>query len=115
MNRQQRRQKNKEGIQPKKEPVINIKYSDLQKIKKEAAENAANTAFVLMLGIPAMVIHDKYSQIMKRFEDGKPRVERFTDLCLELYDSFDKGYITLDDLHQCLWEEAGIKIERKKL
>lgn len=41
------------------------------------------------------------------------RAERFADLCLDLYDSFNKGYVTLDDLSQCLWEEAGIKLEKK--
>lgn len=29
------------------------------------------------------------------------------------YDSFNKGYVTLDDLAECLWEEAGIKLEKK--
>lgn len=27
---------------------------------------------------------------------------------------FEKGYVTLDDLHKCLWDEAGIKLERGK-
>lgn len=110
MNRQQRRQaKIKE-----KEPVINIKASDVAAIKSDAAAKAADTAFVLMLGIPAMVIHDKYPKLMKRMEDGKPRVERFTDMCLELYDSFEKGYLTLDDIQECLKEEAGITITRNQ-
>jgi hypothetical protein len=34
-------------------------------------------------------------------------------MCLELYDSFEKGYVSLEDIRQCLWEEGGIKIERK--
>lgn len=110
MNRQQRRQaKIKE-----KEPVINIKASDVAAIKSDAETKAANTAFILMLGIPAMVIHDKYPKLMKRMEDGKPRVERFTDMCLELYDSFEKGYLTLDDIQECLKEEAGITITRNQ-
>lgn len=29
------------------------------------------------------------------------------------YDSFEKGYVTLDDLKDCLWEEAGIRLEKK--
>lgn len=107
MNRQQRRQKNKEGIQPKKEPVINIKYSDLQKIKKEAAQEAGEIALLLMLSIPVTVLHDKWGF-------GKIRIERFTDQVLDLYDSFEKDYVTLEDLKQCLLEEAGITIERKK-
>lgn len=108
VNRSERRRLKKKG----KEPVINIKASDVYAMKKEAAAKAADTAFVLMLGIPAMVIHDKFPKLMKRVEDGKPRVERFCDMCIDLYDSFEKGYLTLDDIHKCLWEEAGIKIER---
>lgn len=113
MNRSQRRKLEKQGIKTEKEKVINIKTSDVQKIKEDAAHNATDTAFFLMLAIPVMVIHDKYPRIMKRVEDGKPREERFADLCIDLYDSFNRGYVTLDDLAKCLWEEAGIKLERK--
>jgi hypothetical protein len=107
LNRQQRRQKKKEGVQPKKEPVINIKYSDLVKIKKEAAKEAGEIALLLMLSIPVTVLHDKWGF-------GKVRIDRFTDQVLDLYDSFEKDYVTLEDLQQCLLEEAGITIERKK-
>jgi len=54
----------------------------------------------------------KHLELCGRVENGKPRVERFCDMCIDLYDSFEKGYLTLDDIHKCLWEEAGIKIER---
>lgn len=113
MNRSERRRRQKQGLPTVKEPILNIKASDIQRIKKNATDTAADTAFFLMLAIPVMVIHDKYPQIMKRVVDGKQREERFADLCLDLYDSFSKGYVTLDDLTECLWEEAGIKLERK--
>ena len=113
MNRAERRRRQKQGLPFVKEPVLNIKASDIQQIKKDATNTAADTAFFLMLTIPVMVIHDKYPQIMRRVVDGKSREERFADLCLDLYDSFNKGYVTLDDLAQCLWEEAGIKLEKK--
>ena len=73
---------------------------------------ASNKAFFLMLAIPVMIIHDKYPQLMRKEVDGKSREERFVELCIDLYDSFERDFITVDDLHQCLWEEAGIKIER---
>jgi hypothetical protein len=110
MNRAERRRLGKSTS----EPVFNMKSSDITNIKKQATRDAADTAFLLMLAIPVMVLHDKYSLLMKREVDGKSREERFADLCLDLYDSFEKGYVTMDDLHQCLWEEAGIKIERVK-
>lgn len=113
MNRAERRRRAKQGLPVEKEPVLNIKASDIQSIKKQAVSNAADTAFFLMLAIPVMVIHDKYPLLMRREVDGKSREERFADLCLDLYDSFNRDYVTLEDLAQCLWEEAGIKLERK--
>lgn len=113
MNRAERRRRAKQGLPVNKEPVINVKASDIQAIKQQATSSAADTAFFLMLAIPVMVIHDKYPQLMRREVDGKPRAERFADLCLDLYDSFNRGYVTLDDLADCLWEEAGIKLTKK--
>lgn len=113
MNRAERRRRQKQGLPTVKEPVLNIKASDIESMKKQATMTAADTAFFLMLAIPVMVIHDKYPQIMRRIVDGKSREERFADLCLDLYDSFNKGHVTLDDLAECLWEEAGIKLEKK--
>jgi len=56
-----------------------------------------------MLGLPLMVLHDKWGF-------GKVRGERFIEQVLDLYDSFEKGYLSLDDIHKCLWEEGGIKL-----
>ena len=105
VNRAERRKSQKKGQAVLKEPVINIKYSDIQKIKKEAAKEAGEIALLLMLSIPVTVLHDKWGF-------GKVRIERFTDQVLDLYDSFEKDYVTLEDLKQCLLEEAGITIER---
>lgn len=59
-----------------------------------------------MLGIPVMVLHDQ-------FGFGRKRLEKFTDATLELYDSFEKDYITLDDLIQTIYEETSVKIEKR--
>ena len=114
MNRAERRRRQKQGLPAVKEPVLNVKASDIQQIKEDATHTAADIAFFLMLAIPVMVIHDKYPQIMRKVVDGKSREERFTDLCIDLYESFNQGYVSLDDLAECLWEEAGIKLEKKK-
>lgn len=110
MNRAERRRLSRES---QKEPIINIKATDIQNIKKQISESAANTVFSLMLAIPVMVLHDKYAQLMKKNVDGKTREERFADMCLELYDSYEKGYVTLEDLEDCLWKEAGIKLQKE--
>lgn len=106
MNRAERRKAAKAGLPVKNEPVINIKAADVQQMKKDASLEAANKAFLLMLGLPVMVLHDK-------FGFGSVRCERFTDAVLDLYDSFEKGYVTLEDIHGALKEETGITIERK--
>ena len=108
MNRSERR---KNGIKGK-EPVINIKVSDIEKMKADAVREASNLAFKLMLSIPVMVLHDNYGKLNKLNVDGKTREERFAEMILELYDSFDKGYITMDDLMTCLGEETGMTFEK---
>ena len=95
MNRAERRRAKKAGIPVKKEPVVNI--------KADASKEAADKAFLLMLGLPVMVLHDK-------FGFGPVWCERFTDAVLELYDSFEKGYVSLEDIHLTLKEETGITI-----
>lgn len=80
MNRAERRKAKKAGLPVKKEPVVNIKAADVEKIKQDASKDAANKAFLLMLGLPVMILHDK-------FGFGPVRCERFTDAVLELYDN----------------------------
>ena len=103
MNRAERRKAKKAGLPVKTEPVVNIKAADVEKIKRDASKDAANKAFLLMLGLPVMALHDK-------FGFGPVRCERFTDAVLELYDSFEKGYVSLEDIHCTLKEETGITI-----
>ena len=41
---------------------------------------------------------------------GKKRLEAFVEDCIELFDSFDKGYITFDDMQKTIFEETGVQI-----
>lgn len=109
MNRQERR---KQGITGKAKTYV-LNSDQIEQLKKEATEEAIGTAFTLMLGLPVMILHDKYSQIMKKEVDGKCREERFAEMILDLYDSFDKGYLTLDDIRNCVEEETGMKLLQK--
>ena len=108
MNREERRQKAKNGVKVQKEPVINIKVSDIEKMKSEVHKKAIGDVFTIMLGLPVMALHDK-------FGFGKVRCERFTDHVIDLYDSFEKDYITLDEIHEILKEEAGITISLERI
>lgn len=72
-------------------------------MKDEATKKAANTGFLLMLGLPILVLRDKWGF-------GKVRLERFIDQTIEMYETFDEGYLTIDNIHQAIEEETGIKI-----
>ncbi|WP_167957946.1 hypothetical protein [Anaerosporobacter faecicola] len=111
MNRAERRRTERESA---KDPMISMRRSEIEALKKEATDKAVATAFTLMLGIPTMVLHDKYADLMRKVVDGKSREERFTDFCIDLYDSYDRGYLSLEDIKQYLLDETGVKIESKR-
>lgn len=92
--------------EPVKEPTYTLKQSDIDRIKKDATDEAVGKALILMLGLPCMALRDK-------FGFGKIRLERFTDETLDLFDSLNKGYITFEDCLECLHDETGISIEEK--
>lgn len=89
--------------------VYTLTQSQINQIKKDAVAEASDKAFFLMLAIPVMILHDKWWE-----KTSKKRCPKFIDQCLDLYDSFNRDYVTLEDLKECLWEEGGIKLERSK-
>ena len=103
MNREQRR---KSGTKAK-EKVYYFKESDLDAFRNDCTTKALKMAMSMMLSIPVMVLHDKYSKIMKK--DGREKT--FALMCIDLYKAWEEGYITFEDLEQCLKDEAGITIE----
>lgn len=92
-----------------KQKTYTLTVEQIEAIKKQAVDEAIDTSFILMLGLPVMVINDKFSKIMKR----EKRIENFTDEVLELYDSFQKGLFTLDDIIEVIKEETGVDILRR--
>ena len=110
MNRAERRRLAKQGKVVEKEPVINIKQSDIDKMKMESAEQAAEMAFFFMLAIPTMVIHDHFGDLMKK----EGREQKFVKWCLNTYECYGQGLVTIEELQQCLYEEAGLRMEKLK-
>lgn len=110
MNRAERRRLAKQGISVKKEAVINIKQSDIDQMKIDTAEQAAEKAFFLMLAIPTMVIHDHFGDLMKK----EGREQKFVKWCLNTYECYGQGLVSLEDLQKCLYEEAGLRMEKLK-
>lgn len=110
MTRAERRRVEREN---RKQPTYNLSRDQLREIKQEATHNAAETAFLMMLGIPVLMFKDHFGQLMRREVDGKSREQRFVDYCIEFYRQFDKGLYTLDDIRSVLKDECNIEIEMK--
>lgn len=99
--RQQKRKLERDA--KKKNKVLQMTAAQVQQLKQSVTEETAFKALILMLGIPLMVLRDKY-------DFGKVRLTRFIKQCINLYDSFDKDYITLDDMHKAILDETGINV-----
>ena len=92
-----------------KTPTYNFTLEQIEammaKAKEEAVRDAVNALIELMLGLPTMIHHDKHGW-------GKKRCSQFVDDVMNLYDSYEKGYITLEDVREALWEEADTRVQR---
>ena len=112
MGRAELRRKSREKIKSQK--IYNYTEEDLRRIKNNMVEMVASEFLEAVFGISVMVLHDKFGQLMKKDVGGKCREERFFDYCIDLYDSSEKGYLTLDDIRSTLEEECGTRFRRKK-
>ena len=63
--------------------------------------HSSYTAF-LLLGIMAL---------RNKFDFGSARIERWIDEINNLRDSYEKGYISVQDLQKTIKEETGIEIK----
>lgn len=77
------------------------------KLATHAKNEAVSRLFEELIAIPVMVIHDHFGELMKK----EGREERFAEMCLELYDTVEKGFVTPEELRQCLFEEAGVRFK----
>lgn len=100
--------------QEKKEVTRVMTIDQIQQMKKDVADLIADELLMKVVGIAALIIHDKFGMLMKKEVDGKSREERFVDECERQYELFEKGRLTLEDIKETLKEECGITMERKK-
>lgn len=84
--------------------------AEVETIRKQATEDAVETALILMLALPMEVlIGDGYWA-----KSAKRRIPRFLEDVLSIYDSWNKGVFTLEELREDLWKWGGIKLEAPK-
>ena len=86
-----------------KTPTYNLTEQQISDIKKQASKEAIEVAWTLMLGLPCMPLLDKFNFTG---ED----LERFLDELMDYYDSYERGYITLKDVHDVVLEEGKCDI-----
>ena len=81
MGRAEQRRAEREAQKGKK--TYTLTQEQIDKIKDDAVKEASDVAFLLMLAIPVMVLHDKWWE-----KTAKKRCPVFVDQCLDLFDSF---------------------------
>lgn len=91
-----------------KKAVYNLTWEQIEQLKRDAAKEAIGTVIELTLGLPAIVLKDKYGF-------GKKRLPEFCDHVVDLYESYEMGYLTLQDIRDALWEEGGYKIQKREI
>lgn len=127
MNREERRKQKS----VRKEAVYTLKESDLERIREEARmqgrleaelkdrtldfavdkdiEEAmrigAEKGFVLTIGIPIKVMHDKYGWRRRK------RLPDFAEAIIDEYTAFSEGQKTIQEYIDYVFEHCGLKLE----
>lgn len=84
--------------------------AEVETIRAQVREEAVDTAVTLMLAIPMEVlIGDGYWA-----KSAKKRIPKFLEDVLSLYDSWNRGTLTIEELREDLWKYGGIKLEAPK-
>lgn len=96
--RQQKRKKDKQ-----KTKTYNMTLEQIAEIKAKALDDAMRSVFVCTLGIPLIALRDEFGY-------GKKRLEKFTRKVMDIYDSVEGGYVTLEDLANAILKETGVDI-----
>lgn len=99
MNRAERR-KNK----LKKEAIYNLNQSQIDNLKASATSEAIKFASYQFMYLSLMILRDKYGF-------GKKRLGDFVESVVELMDSVQKDYLTLDDMKNAIYDETGVTLE----
>lgn len=107
MNRAERR---KAGITAKPRTYVltdveiqRIKEEIKKEIEAEVEQRAVDKAFIMLLGIPVLVIRNQHNF-------GKIRIIRFVESMMGWYESICSGDVTMKEVVDVLHEEADMDI-----
>lgn len=101
----------KKNMRLNNKKVLNKTEKLLEKAKSDVADEVLRKAFILMLSIPTMVLNDKYAYLTKKEdEQGRNRIERFVDLCLDEYEAVISNHVSMFDLVKVIKDESGVDL-----
>lgn len=86
--------------------VRNQICGDLARVKREATDDAVNTAMILLLTLPLEVLMDHYWT-----KSYAKRIPAFTNHVLEYYERWQNGDLDMEKLKEDLWEYGGVRLE----
>lgn len=86
----------------KKTPTYNLTWPQIEKIKKDARDEAIHEAMERALVMPLLVLRDHWGF-------GPARMERFIEQVSELMADIEAGRLDLDDITGTLEDEIGIE------
>lgn len=79
---------------------------ELQRVRKEATEEAVGVAITLLLNLPVKVLKEHYWK-----KTYKRKLPKFTEQVLDLYKQWQQGELDIDELKAEIREDTGITIE----
>lgn len=81
----------------------------LKVVKKQAMEDAINTAMTLLLVLPMEVLMDHYWK-----KTYAKKIPEFTELVLQYYERWQNGELDMDEMKKDLWEYGGVRLEERE-
>lgn len=98
MNRSERRRLGLGAVK-----TYTLADADLDRIKREACDDAVRDAFVLMVALPCLALRDE-------FGFGRERLVRFATRAVGWLEAVNRGDVEIRDAVDQLREETGIEI-----
>lgn len=83
---------------------------ELVRIKREATDEAVNTALTLLLTLPLEVLMDHFWK-----KSYPQKIPKFADLLIEYYEKWQDGELDLDELKEDLWKYGGVKFREGQI
>lgn len=98
MNRKERRKCGAE-----KPKSYTMTEDEIKKIKRQACDEAIQTALILMMGLPCLTLIDK-------FNFNREQLSRLMDGVMLWYESVQNGEVTLEEIVTVVEEESGYSV-----